>query len=145
MTIEAYPDELFTGKVTKIAPQSVVDQNVTTIPVTVEVDMPDQRLKPGMNVTCDFVTGRRDDVLMVPNEAVNDSDNCNTVNVMEGGKQVERKVEIGLVGRDNTEIKRGLKRGQKIITAIIQPTDTQSMQGGGGMPRGMGGGMGRMH
>ncbi len=143
MTVEAYPDELFSGKVTKIAPQSVVDQNVTTIPVTVDVDLPDPRLKPGMNVTCDFITGRKEDALMVPNEAVNESDDGDTVTVVEDGKQVARKVEVGLVGRDNTEILKGLRKGQKVVTAVIQPTNTSSSGGVGGPgvmggpPRGM--------
>jgi len=146
ITVEAYPDELFSGRVTKIAPQSVVEQNVTTIPVTVEVDVPDARLKPGMNVTCDFITGRRENVLMVPNEAVNETDNGNTVTVLEGDKQVERKVEVGLVGKDSTEIVKGLRKGQKVVTAIIQPTNLNSTGGLGG-PGMMGGpprGMGRM-
>ena len=138
MTVEAYPDELFSGKVTKIAPQSVVDQNVTTIPVTVEVELPDPRLKPGMNVTCDFVTGRKTDVLMVPNEAVKETDNGSTVTVIENGKQVERKVGIGLVGKDNTEILKGLRRGQKVVTAVIEPTGSTRAQGGFG-PGMMGG------
>lgn len=147
ITMEAYPDELFTGKVTKIAPQSVVDQNVTTIPVTVEVDLPDLRLKPGMNCTCDFITGRKEDVLMVPNEAVKEGDNSTTVTVMEGNEQVERKVEAGLVGKDYTEITKGLKKGQKIVTAVIQPT-VMTRPSGGFSPGGMGGpggpGMGGM-
>ncbi|MCE5197393.1 MAG: efflux RND transporter periplasmic adaptor subunit [Armatimonadota bacterium] len=151
ITVEAYPDELFTGKVTKIAPQSIVDQNVTTIPVTVEVELPDQRLKPGMNVTCDFVTGRRDDVLMVPNEAVKESDNGSTVTILQGDKQIERRVEAGLVGKDYTEIISGIKRGQKVVTAVIEPMGTGQANGGtqgrsgapGGGMGGMGGGMRR--
>jgi len=141
MIVEAFPDELFSGRVTKIAPQSVVDQNVTTIPVTVEVEMPDQRLKPGMNVTCDFVTGRQEDVIMVPNEAVKESEDGNTVTVMRAGKQIDRKVEVGLVGKDNTEIKKGLKVGEKIVTAVIQPTviGRSSSYGGTGGAGGMGG------
>lgn len=140
MTVEAYPDELFTGKVTKIAPQSIVDQNVTTIPVTVEVELPDARLKPGMNVTCDFITGRRENALMVPNEAVNEGDNGSTVTVMEGDKQVERKVEVGLIGKDSTEILKGLRKGQKIVTAVIEPTGANAQQAGPRMgPGGFGG------
>ncbi|MCL5105626.1 MAG: efflux RND transporter periplasmic adaptor subunit [Armatimonadetes bacterium] len=135
ITVEAYPDELFTGKVTKIAPQSVMDQNVTTIPVTVELKRPDPRLKPGMNATCDFITGRRRNVLMAPNEAVKESDSGGTVTVILGDKQVERKVKIGLAGKDYTEIKRGLKKGDTVVTAIIQPM-------GAGQPSGMPGGMG---
>lgn len=145
ITVEAYPDELFTGKVTKIAPQSVTDQNVTTIPVTVEVDMPDQRLKPGMNVTCDFITGRKDDVLMVPNEAVKEADNGSTVTVLDKEKkQHTRTVETGLVGSEYTEIKSGLKEGDVVVTAIIERTNPSQSSGGmrpGGMgaPGGMGG------
>lgn len=148
VTIEAYPDEVFEGKVTKIAPQSVTEQNVTTIPVTVEIDLPDARLKPGMNATCDFITGRSEDVLMVASEAVSETDNGGyTVTVMENGKQVKKTVEIGLVGTDNTEIKKGLKEGDTVVTAIIQPTSTTSssssskpggmMGGPGGFGRGM--------
>lgn len=151
ITVEAYPDELFSGKVTKIAPQSVVDQNVTTIPVTVEVELPDARLKPGMNVTCDFITDKKQNVLMVPNEAVKttDNDSASTVTVLgKNGEQLTRKVEVGLVGKDDTEIVSGLKEGQKVVTAVILPVKMQmqsqgsssSMRGMGGMG-GMGGGM----
>ena len=146
ITIEAYPDELFSGKVTKIAPQSVVDQSVTTIPVTVEVELPDARLKPGMNATCDFITNRKRNVLMVPNEAVKEEDNSTTVTVMDGDKQFTRKVEAGLVGRDYTEIIKGLKEGQKIVTSVIQPISASTRPSGAapgvmGGGRGMGGGM----
>ena len=145
VTIEAYPDELFDGKVTKIAPQSVTDQNVTTIPVTVEVELPDQRLKPGMNATCDFITGRVENALMVPSEAITETDNGSTVTVIgKDGRQMKVNVEVGLVGNDSTQIKKGLKEGQTIVTAIIQPTTSSNSQssaatGGGARPGGIGG------
>lgn len=147
ITVEAYPDELFTGKVSKIAPQSVVDQNVTTIPVTVEVDAPDARLKPGMNATCDFTTGRKDNVLMVPNEAVKQTDNASTVTVLVGDKQITREVETGLIGKDYTEIVKGLKRGEKVVTSTFTPAATGAVSGSppggmGGMGGRPGGGMG---
>lgn len=137
--VEAYPDEIFEGKVTKIAPQSVTEQSVTTIPVTVEIESPDRRLKPGMNVTCDFITGRVENVIMVPGEAVNEDDTGATVTVLKGDKQIKRKVEIGLIGKDYTEIKRGLKVGEKVVTAIIEPTIPGQMGGAMGGPGGPGG------
>jgi HlyD family secretion protein len=130
--VEAYPDEIFEGKVTKIAPQSVTEQSVTTIPVTVEIESPDRRLKPGMNVTCDFITGRAENVIMVPGEAVNEDDTGATVTVLKGEKQIKRKVEVGLIGKDYTEIKRGLKVGEKVVTAIIEPTIPGQMGSPGG-------------
>ncbi|MHB9129546.1 MAG: efflux RND transporter periplasmic adaptor subunit [Armatimonadota bacterium] len=120
ISIDAYPNELFDGKVTKIAPQAVVDQNVTTVPVTIEVNAPDSRLKPTMNVTCDFITERHKDVLMVPNEAIKDSDNGPVVKMMENGTVIDRKVQIELVGNDYTEVTGGLKEGEEVITAIIE-------------------------
>jgi HlyD family secretion protein len=137
ITADAYPDELFTGKVIKIAPQAVVDQSVTSVPVTIELDAPDKRLRPNMNVTCEFITGRATNVLMVPNEAVKESDDGATVTVMEKGKLVTRLVEAGLVGPDNTEIKSGLSEGDKVVTATIGKTKITAPPG---MGPGMGGG-----
>lgn len=143
VSVEAYPDELFEGRVTKIAPQSVTDQNVTTIPVTVEIDLPDARLKPGMNANCDFITGRAENVVMVPSEAVKEGDDGDVVTVIKDGKQVERKVEVGLAGSEYTEIKKGLKLGEQVVTAVITPTNPDGSVGSG-QPRntGMGGGRG---
>ncbi|MHB0937963.1 MAG: efflux RND transporter periplasmic adaptor subunit [Armatimonadota bacterium] len=122
VTIDAYTNKLFTGRVTKIAPQTVTEQNVTTVPVTVEIETPDQRLKPGMNATCDFITGRRKDVLIVPNSAITEGDNRRiTVTVIENGKQVARRVEAGLADNDHTEIISGLKEGEEIVMQTVKP------------------------
>jgi HlyD family secretion protein len=130
ITIDAYPNELFTGYVTKISPQTVAEQNVTTVPVTVEIEAPDLRLKPGMNATCDFITAKRIDVLRVPNSAVNEGERGMTVTVMEGGAQVTRPVEAGLSDNDYTEIMSGLKEGETIVTQIVQPRNNNNTQPG---------------
>ena len=67
--VDAYPNELFEGKVVRVDPQATVDQNVTTIPVKVEISDPDVRLKPGMNADCEFITAKRENVIVVPNGA----------------------------------------------------------------------------
>lgn len=90
-----------------------------------------------MNVTCEFITGRVTNVVLVPNEAVKDNDGEITVTVMEKDKQVTRQVEAGLVGPDDTEIKSGLKEGEKVVTAVIGKTKVAA-------PPGMGPGMGGM-
>jgi len=145
ITFDAYPDEIFEGTVTRIDPQTVVQQNVTTIPVTVEVDMPDARLKPGMNATCDFIIERKEDVLVVPTEAVRDEEGSNSVTVMKNGQQTPRRVRVGASGDENTEILSGLRQGEVVVTAVIEPQSQAGAGGfggpmGGGLPRGMGGG-----
>ena len=150
ITLDAYPDEIFEGVVTRIDPQTVSQQNVTVVPVTVEITGPDARLKPGMNATCNFILDRRENVLVVPTEAVKDQDGKYSVTVMKNGKQIERKVEVGLAGDDTTEIVSGLKEGEEVVTAVVEAQSQQSSQGGGGSRGGSRGGLpgmggGRFH
>ena len=139
ITLDAYPDEIFEGIVTRIDPQTVAEQNVTTIPVTVEITDPDARLKPGMNATCDFILDRKEDVLTVPTEAVKDQDGKYIVTVLKNGKQIDRQVEVGLTGDENTEIISGLKEGDVVVTAVIEPQPAGMQNQRGGRPGGMGG------
>jgi len=152
VTLDAYPDEPFDGVVTRIDPQTVVDQNVTIIPVTVEITNPDARLKPGMNATCDFIVDRKENALMVPSEAVKDQDGKYSVTVLKDGKQTERPVEVGIAGDTSTEILSGLKEGERVVTAVIESQSSATQGGpgggrsGGGSPLGgMGGGGRHLH
>ena len=55
--VDAYPGNPFTGKVTQIAIQSVVTQNVTSFEVKTSVSDPKRLLKSGMNVDLLFKAG----------------------------------------------------------------------------------------
>jgi HlyD family secretion protein len=68
--VEAYPGRTFRGKVIKIEPQAVVEQNVTMFPVLVELPNPDRLLKPGMNSEVGIEVANRHGVVAVPNGAV---------------------------------------------------------------------------
>jgi HlyD family secretion protein len=129
ITVDAYPNELFEGKVTRIDPQAKVEQNVTTIPVTVEIDSPDARLKPGMNASVEFIVARHESVLTVPNEAIRETDGRSTVQVMVNGKPENRDVQVGIAGPDTTEIVSGLKEGEEIVTRVIEPEQPQARAG----------------
>jgi HlyD family secretion protein len=118
VSVDAFPGKKYHGTVTKIAPQAVLDQNVTTIPVTVEIENPDKRLKPQMNATCDFIIARKNDVVMVPSEAITETPDGSTVTVLgKDGMQEIHKVKTGIVGTDMTEIVSGV---DTVVTAIIQ-------------------------
>jgi HlyD family secretion protein len=136
VTVDAYPKELYTGVVTKIAPQTTTVQNVTTIPVTVEIDAPDLRLKPGMNATCLFITAEKSSVLIVPNSALRQAGPQTYVLAIKDGKPRPRPVQIGLADDDHTEIVAGLNEGDIIVVESKTPgaktTKTQSQSRGGG-------------
>ncbi|MGH7505348.1 MAG: efflux RND transporter periplasmic adaptor subunit [Longimicrobiales bacterium] len=70
VSVEAYPQRRFAGRVLKIEPQAIVDQNVTMFPVLVRLDNREGLLRPGMNADVQVEIARRDDVVTVPNAAV---------------------------------------------------------------------------
>ena len=69
-TVEAYPDQLFAGRVTQIrqSPQTV--QNVVTYDVVINAGNPELLLMPGMTAATKIVKQRKDNVLRVPNQAL---------------------------------------------------------------------------
>ena len=162
VTFDAYPTVPFEGKVIKVQPQAVIDQNVTTVHVRVEVDNSDTKfrlLKPGMNSTCEFIIDRKEDVVSVVNEALkSETDGSRYVEIAAGGKPAppekdapadpgllvgvritKKPVEIGLEGNDSTEIKSGVKEGDTIVTQTIEastasPASTSPPGRGGAGP-----------
>jgi HlyD family secretion protein len=70
ITVEAYPNRPFRGRVLKIEPQATVNQNVTMFPVLVRIANEDNLLKPGMNAEVEVHIGERRDVLAVPASAL---------------------------------------------------------------------------
>ena len=69
-TVQAYPNETFTGSVKQVRLQSKTTENVVNYTVVVSVSNPNGKLLPGMTATIDFLTGSAKGVLLVPNAAL---------------------------------------------------------------------------
>lgn len=69
-TVQAYPDETFSGFVRQVRLQSTVQENVVNYTVVVDVKNPDGRLLPGMTATVDFLIETATDILKIPNAAM---------------------------------------------------------------------------
>lgn len=65
-TVDAYPDEVFTGKIYQIRKNSTTTQNVVTYPVVIESPNPDLKLLPGMTATISFRIEVKEKVVRVP-------------------------------------------------------------------------------
>lgn len=115
VTVDAFPEEVFRGSVSRVDPQAVTEQNVTTVLVTVRLDESDPRLKPGMTATCEFIIGRAEDVLTLPNLAVQQHRGEATVLLRQGEEGVPTPVEVGLVGDNLTEMRSGVKEGTEVV------------------------------
>lgn len=143
----AYPDKVFHAKVTLIAPEAIVTQNVTTFEVHAQItDDPTHRLMSGMNVTAEFISGRKENVLLVPTAAVVSKHGKAGVFVPgKDGKPQFKAVKVGIASGTSTGIMDGLKEGDKVLMAL---TKEQLVEQGyedpeaAGTMRGMGKGLG---
>lgn len=70
VTVDAYPNRSFSGRVLKIEPQATVTQNVTMFPVLIGLENPGHLLRPGMNTEVELEVGQRQNVLTIPNAAL---------------------------------------------------------------------------
>jgi HlyD family secretion protein len=66
ITVDAYPNRPFMGRVLKIEPQATVQQNVTMFPALVRIANPNHLLMPGMNAEVQIQVGTRENVLAIP-------------------------------------------------------------------------------
>jgi len=115
ITVDALPDQVYRGKVTRVNPQAVTEQNITTVLITVEIEDPDADLKPGMTASCDFLVEKVDDTLYLPSRAVQQQSGSAYVLLPQGESLVQAPVAVGLVGDDRTEILEGLKQGAQVV------------------------------
>ncbi len=69
-TVDAYPDDLFHGKIAQVRLNPTSTQNVVTYPVVVEAPNPELKLLPGMTASISFQVDRRDGVVKIPNAAL---------------------------------------------------------------------------
>jgi len=129
ITVDAYPDRKFQGKVLKIAPMGKAVQNVTTFKVTTVIENPSKILKPGMNASVEITAEDVRDVLVVENEAIMDSPNGKmVVPVIDGKPGNPMSVEIGVRGWDTTEIIFGAEDGD-VLMLMSSGTGKAGQQG----------------
>lgn len=69
-TVDAYPDDLFKGKILEMRLSHTTTQNVVTYPVIIAAPNPDLRLWPGMTATISFHIKEANDVTKIPNAAL---------------------------------------------------------------------------
>jgi len=69
-TVDAYPDRKFEGAVTQVRLAPTEEGSVVTYTVIISADNPNQLLLPGMTANVEIVTGKRENVLRIRNEAL---------------------------------------------------------------------------
>ena len=112
--VAAYPDRKFDGRVGAILPE--VNAATRTLRARIELKNPDSLLKPGMFATLHFRGERGKESVLVPSEAVIRTGARDVVVVALGdGKFRATPVEVGNEAGGQTEIRKGVQAGEKVV------------------------------
>lgn len=68
--VDSFPDETFFGLVTQVRNNPIPTSNVVTYEVIIEINNLDYKLKPGMTANVEIITAEKQNVLIVPNQAL---------------------------------------------------------------------------
>ena len=110
ITADAFPGKRFFGKIDRIATKGINVSNVVTFEVKIEVrGRIRSLLKPEMTANVEIIVAEKEEVLMVPSEAVLYEKNGHFVRVKEDdGSIEERPVQAGISNGVVIEIIKGL-------------------------------------
>jgi len=149
VSIDAFPDTSFTGRVTKIsdsailtAASSALNANDRAVDYEVEItlDHPPTDIRPDLSATARIVTDTRKNALSIPIIALTVRENTpvSTENrrvdtattgrkketegvfIVQNGKAVFRAVKVGIAGDEYFEVVDGLKSGESIVAGPYQ-------------------------
>lgn len=113
---QAFPETVFKGRVNAILPE--VNAATRTLKARVEIANKGGRLAPGMFATVDFTPSARKEVLLVPTEAVIQTGKRTVVMVAQSdGSFKPIDVAIGMETNGQTEIRKGLEAGEKVVVS----------------------------
>lgn len=144
LTFDAFPGKTFTGKVISIDTIGSVSSGVTTYPAVIKLDSEASDIFSNMTATANIITQIKDDVILIPLNAVQTQNGQPVVRVLKNGKIEQVEVEKGLSSSTQIEIVSGLNEGDIVITSLTSSSvsngnsQTQSPFGGFGNNRGSG-------
>ncbi len=149
ITLESWPDQEIESAVTAIAPSATDNTGSTlvTYEVRLSLDETDLPVRIGMTANASLITSRRENVLLLPNAAINVDRSTGTysVNLVQTdaeGNETTTEVEVTIGLRDNTytQITSGLQEGDRVMIGNAAPVEDLFGGGPGGGPFGGGNG-----
>ncbi|HLH08142.1 MAG TPA: efflux RND transporter periplasmic adaptor subunit [Terriglobales bacterium] len=114
VTWDALPGRTWQGTVAQIPTTVTVRGSRTVGDVTCDVQNPDQRLLPNINVNVNITTAKADNAIVVPREAVHQEDGKRYVYEVLDDKLRIRYVDTGISNLTGIEITRGLAPNAQI-------------------------------
>ncbi|MDB2180983.1 efflux RND transporter periplasmic adaptor subunit [Citrobacter farmeri] len=124
LTIPARPDKSFTLRKWTLLPSA--DATTRTLQLRLEVENPDEALKPGMNAWLNLKTAS-EPMLLIPSKALIDSGSEQRVITVDGeGRFVPKMVSVFQASQGVTAIRSGLDEGEKVVASGLFLIDSEA-------------------
>jgi Cu(I)/Ag(I) efflux system membrane fusion protein len=125
VTINAYPNQVFEGRITYVYP--TMKSETRTLAVRIELANPGQLLKPAMYAQVELPVGAKEPVLSVPDSAVIDSGTRRIVLVqVQEGRFEPREVTLGARAENYVQVLEGVREGEEVVVAANFLIDAES-------------------
>ena len=119
MFLDAYPENKFTGIVEHIAYESEIINNVTVYKIKILPIKTPLDFRSGMTATVEVVANQKNDVLLLPVEAIIEKDDKKFVMVETENKKPERRrIETGISNGSKIEIVSGITEDETILIPV---------------------------
>ncbi|MBB3700115.1 HlyD family efflux transporter periplasmic adaptor subunit [Flammeovirga yaeyamensis] len=125
--LDAFPDKNLTGEVTKVANvgEQKPNSDAKVFEVVILVNQSDSTLRPSMTTSNIIQTGSKENVLLIPIEALHtEGDSINFVYKKTVGGFEKQEVKTGLMNDQDIEILTGLSEGEEI--SLTTPESSSS-------------------
>ncbi|EML9984822.1 MULTISPECIES: efflux RND transporter periplasmic adaptor subunit [Citrobacter] len=124
LTVPARPDKSFTVRKWTLLPSA--DATTRTLQLRLEVDNPDEALKPGMNAYLNLKT-ESEPMLLIPSKALIDTGSEQRVITVDGeGRFVPKPVSVFQASQGVTAIRSGLAEGEKVVASGLFLIDSEA-------------------
>ena len=149
-TVDAYPQEEFSGRVRQVRLSATTESNVVTYTVIIDADNPEQKLKPGLTATITIFTQELKDIDTVPASAIAFSPDTETLQKYYQQNQITAKIPeiktgkgkekyiwiknndgslsqklitIGINDGINVQVVSGLSGNEQIVSSLEEQTE----------------------
>jgi HlyD family secretion protein len=127
--VDALPGRVFHGEVRRIYPEAEIRDSIVYYQAIVPLSKEDSlALRSEMTTQCTVYVENKENVLVIPNEAVKWVDGAEVVFVQRGGGAVPVQARLGMRGAASSEVLEGLREGDVVATRLVLGKDiTASM------------------
>ncbi len=112
-TVTTRANEVFEGRISRVAPS--LSMSTRTTELVVEVPNPDHDLRPGMSADVTLIAREAPDALAIPLAAVIFQQGSTFAFLIEGGLAHLVPIEIGIEEEEYVEVIRGLDEGDRVV------------------------------